>query len=86
MARLKCSAERQGGKGGGEKGLLQHRGHPQHGTAEGHAAAASIVSVIQIVRVCPIDPLGAPASPEQSHHPSWCSDMPYSENSRWELG
>jgi hypothetical protein len=35
------------------------------------------VSVIQIVRVCPIDPLRAPASPEQSHHPSWCSDIPY---------
>jgi hypothetical protein len=44
------------------------------------------VSVIQIVRVCPIDPLRAPASPEQWHHPNWCSDIPYSENSRLELG
>jgi hypothetical protein len=39
------------------------------------------VSVIQIVRVHPMVPPGADASPEQLHHPGWCSDAPYSENS-----
>jgi hypothetical protein len=39
------------------------------------------VSVMQIVRVHPMVPPGADASPEQLHHPGWCSDAPYSENS-----
>jgi hypothetical protein len=49
---------------------VRHR----YGTAQRGMLLPLHVSAIQIVRLHPIGPSGADASPGQSHHSNWCSD------------